>query len=107
MAYEHETVSTLSAKLRDGTTTAVRESATARQAAREAGPVFITIAEDDSAAATSDERLQAGKPRSVLEGIPIVIKDVINTAGMYTTMGSNLFTDNIPDEDATIVKQLR
>ncbi|GAA2044496.1 amidase [Yaniella flava] len=107
MAYEHETVSTLSAKFRDGTTTAVRESAAARQAAREAGPVFITITEDDSAAATSDERLQAGTPRSLLEGIPVAIKDVIDTAGMYTTMGSNLFIDNIPDEDATIVKQLR
>src|SRR5690625_2973532 len=105
--YEHETVATLGAKLRDQVITAAEAAAKAREAATAADPVFITIAEDDDAATVSDERLQAGKPRSALEGIPIAVKDVIETAGLRTTMGSRLFADHVPDKDAQIVQRLK
>src|SRR5699024_12686729 len=62
---------------------------------------------DDAAAEISDERFQTQTPRSALEGIPIAIKDVIATAGVRTTMGSQLFADHVPTEDAQIVKQLK
>ena len=107
MTYRHETVSTLGAKLRNSTTTAVELSRAARQDAQAAGPVFITVADHDQPAQDSDALLSAGTPRSALEGIPIAIKDVIDTADMRTTMGSHLFADHVPDDDAAIVAQLR
>lgn len=107
MTDHRETISTLGTKLRDGTSTATDVSQAARQAAEAAGPVFITVADNDQAAQDSDERFSAGTPRSALEGIPVAIKDVIDTADMRTTMGSDLFADHRPDNDAAIVAQLR
>ena len=107
MSYHHETVSTFGTKFRNGTVTATEVSRTARQAAQAAGSVFISVAEHDRAAHRSDELFAAGTPRSALEGIPVAVKDVIDTADMPTTMGSELFADHTPDEDAAIVTQLR
>lgn len=107
MRYEHQTVETLGAKLRDGTTTPQQLADQARTAAAEADPVFITTVEDDTAAKTSEEHLRNQTPRTALEGIPVAVKDVFNTAGVRTTMGSRLFKDYVPDEDAGIVKQLK
>ena len=107
MTDHRETVSTLGTKFRNGTTTAVEASRTARQAAEASGPVFITVIDHDQAAQDSDALLAAGTPRSALEGIPVAIKDVIDTADMRTTMGSNVYADHQPDQDAAIVAQLR
>lgn len=107
MTYRHETVSTLGAKLRNGTTTAQELSRTARRQAQAAGPVLITVADHDQPAQDSDALLSAGTPRSALEGIPVAIKDVIDTADLRTTMGSYVFADHVPDDDAAIVAQLR
>jgi aspartyl-tRNA(Asn)/glutamyl-tRNA(Gln) amidotransferase subunit A len=50
---------------------------------------------------------QNGKIRSPLHGVPIGIKDIYDTAGLKTTMGSSLFADNVPAKDADIVAKLR
>jgi Asp-tRNA(Asn)/Glu-tRNA(Gln) amidotransferase A subunit family amidase len=50
---------------------------------------------------------KSGKLRSNLHGIPIGVKDIFNTKGLRTTMGSPLFADYIPDSDAAIVAKLR
>ncbi len=42
-----------------------------------------------------------------LYGLPVGIKDVTPVAGLRTTYGSQLFADNIPEEDALVVKRLR
>ena len=42
-----------------------------------------------------------------LHGVPIGIKDVIDTAGMTTRFGSPIFDDHIPTLDATCVNKLR
>ncbi|GAA4479266.1 amidase [Enteractinococcus fodinae] len=107
MTDHRETLSTLGTKFRNGTTTAVEASRTARQAAKAAGPVFITVIDHDRAAQDSDALFSAGTPRSALEGIPIAVKDVIDTADMRTTMGSNVYADHQPEHDAAIVAQLR
>ena len=44
---------------------------------------------------------------SWLHGIPIGVKDVMNTHDMPTTMGSPIYKDNIPNRDAAIVSLLR
>ena len=52
------------------------------------------------------ERRQSG-PRSPLHGIPVVLKDNIDTGDMPTTGGSALLAGSIPPDDAFIVKKLR
>ena len=42
-----------------------------------------------------------------LRGVPIAVKDIINTAGIRTTIGSKFFIENIPDEDAFVVEKLK
>lgn len=42
-----------------------------------------------------------------LHGIPVLVKDQAETAGIRTTFGSVAFEDYVPDEDATIVKKLK
>ena len=52
------------------------------------------------------ERRQSG-PRSPLHGVPVVLKDNIDTGDMPTTGGSALLAGSIPPDDAFIVKKLR
>jgi aspartyl-tRNA(Asn)/glutamyl-tRNA(Gln) amidotransferase subunit A len=42
-----------------------------------------------------------------LHGIPIGLKDLIDTAGVRTTAASALFKDRVPREDAPVVQRLR
>ncbi len=58
------------------------------------------------AAKASDERRKAGKLLGPLDGIPILIKDNIDFAGMATTAGSIALKDNIPAQDAPMVRRL-
>ncbi|WP_103664550.1 amidase [Gracilimonas amylolytica] len=54
-----------------------------------------------------DTELQEGTTRGPLHGIPVVLKDNINTDDMPTTAGANVLDGSIPDEDAFITKKLR
>ena len=58
-------------------------------------------------AAEADRRLQAGRPRGLLDGIPILVKDNIDTAGLATTCGSRLLLGRPPTRDAQVVVLLR
>lgn len=70
---------------------------------------FITISEESalSEARRAESEIQRGEWRSPLHGIPIGLKDLIDTAGVKTTGGSALFKERIPQEDAPVVKRLR
>ena len=54
-----------------------------------------------------DAERKASGPRSPLHGIPVIIKDNIDTADMATTGGSVLLEGSIPPDDAFVVKKLR
>ncbi|MCP4360467.1 MAG: amidase [Chloroflexi bacterium] len=55
-----------------------------------------------------DSERQEKGPRSQLHGIPVIIKDNIDTHDkMMTTAGSLALQDSIPPQDAFLVKQLR
>jgi aspartyl-tRNA(Asn)/glutamyl-tRNA(Gln) amidotransferase subunit A len=70
---------------------------------------FITVAGDEamSAARKMEGELQRGKWRSPLHGVPIALKDNIDTAGMRTTGASELFKDRVPSEDAEVARRLK
>jgi amidase len=54
-----------------------------------------------------DAERKAGKVRGPLHGIPIVLKDNIDTFDLPTTAGSQLLAGSIPPDDAYIAKKLR
>jgi len=60
----------------------------------------------ETARALDRERRERG-PRGPLHGIPVVLKDNIDTFDMPTTGGSLLLAGSIPPDDAFIVKKLR
>lgn len=70
---------------------------------------FITVMKQQALAMAQqlDEEQKAGKLRGPLHGVPLAIKDIIDTAGTRTTGGSALFADRVPTEDATVVARLR
>jgi Asp-tRNA(Asn)/Glu-tRNA(Gln) amidotransferase A subunit family amidase len=76
-----------------------------------AGPKLNSIVRSNpealAIAAALDEERRSSGPRSLLHGIPIVVKDNYNTAGLATTGGSVALTDFIPTEEATQVAKLR
>ena len=45
--------------------------------------------------------------RSPLHGIPIALKDLVDTAGVRTTGASALFKDRVPTQDAEVVRRLK
>jgi Asp-tRNA(Asn)/Glu-tRNA(Gln) amidotransferase A subunit family amidase len=59
------------------------------------------------ASAESDERRRKGESRSALDGVPVGVKDLIDTAGLRTSYGSPLFADHVPERDAAVVAALR
>jgi len=58
-------------------------------------------------AAELDAEQKAGKFRGPLHGIPIALKDNIDTAGTRTTAASPMFKDRIPTDDADIVTRMK
>jgi amidase len=54
-----------------------------------------------------DAERKAGKVRGPLHGIPIVLKDNIDTFDLPTTAGSQLLDGSIPPDDAFLTKKLR
>jgi aspartyl-tRNA(Asn)/glutamyl-tRNA(Gln) amidotransferase subunit A len=42
-----------------------------------------------------------------LHGIPVAVKDIVDTAGLATTMGSRHFAGHVPTQDADVVTRLR
>lgn len=70
---------------------------------------FITVdrAAAMKAAQAADEAVGRGDALGALHGVPVSVKDIINTAGLRTTWGSRLMVDNVPDVDAVAVSRLR
>ncbi len=60
----------------------------------------------ETARALDRERRETG-PRSPMHGIPVVLKDNVDTHDMPTTAGSVLLAGSIPPDDAFIVQKLR
>jgi aspartyl-tRNA(Asn)/glutamyl-tRNA(Gln) amidotransferase subunit A len=70
---------------------------------------FITVTSEQAlkTAREMEAELRRGKWRGPLHGIPIGLKDNIDTAGIRTTAASELFKDRVPLEDAEVVRRLK
>jgi aspartyl-tRNA(Asn)/glutamyl-tRNA(Gln) amidotransferase subunit A len=70
---------------------------------------FITVmAESALAEARAAEvQIARGQWRGPLHGVPVALKDLVDTAGVRTTAASALYKDRIPTDDAEVVRRLR
>ena len=62
---------------------------------------YVTVVADQ---ALSDAQAPSPGPFS---GVPLPIKDLVETAGIRTTFSSKAFADYVPTEDAELVRRLR
>jgi aspartyl-tRNA(Asn)/glutamyl-tRNA(Gln) amidotransferase subunit A len=70
---------------------------------------FITVTAESALAAArqAESEIQRGDWRGPLHGIPLALKDLIDTAGVPTTAASLLFKNRVPVEDAEVVRRLK
>lgn len=112
---DEETISSLREKLTSGKYTSeqlVQLYLKRIEAIDNNGPQLNSVIEINPEAVTiavaMDKELKAGKSRGLLHGIPVLIKDNIDTADkMQTTAGSLAMAGNIASKDAFVVKKLR
>ncbi len=70
---------------------------------------FVTVTAESALAQArqAEAEIRRGDWRGPLHGIPLALKDLIDTAGVRTTAASLLFKDRIPTEDAEVVRRLK
>jgi aspartyl-tRNA(Asn)/glutamyl-tRNA(Gln) amidotransferase subunit A len=70
---------------------------------------FITVTAESALAEArrAESEVQHGRWLGPLHGIPIALKDLIDTAGVRTTGASALFKDRVPTQDASVVQRLK
>jgi Asp-tRNA(Asn)/Glu-tRNA(Gln) amidotransferase A subunit family amidase len=68
---------------------------------------IVTLAPDAlNQARAAESAVTRGDPLGPLHGLPVTIKDTIDTRGLRTTSGSRLRFGDLPSEDATVVAKL-
>jgi aspartyl-tRNA(Asn)/glutamyl-tRNA(Gln) amidotransferase subunit A len=67
---------------------------------------FITVI-DIEEAINAQSPTNKSATANALRGIPIAVKDLFETAGVRTTIGSKFFADHIPEQDAFVVDKLK
>ena len=69
---------------------------------------FLTVLREQALAQakTLDGERRSGRVRGPLHGVPIALKDNIDTAGIRTTAASAVFDDRVPAEDAEVTRRL-
>lgn len=96
--------------LREGETSAERlvvaALARAERAQQEWNPFSCLLSDVAPRIARSSDQRRAQGKAGVLEGLPIAIKDMIDTAGVETCYGSRAFQGNVPVQHAKVVEQL-
>lgn len=70
---------------------------------------FVTLTIDSARAAAdaATQRYRHGKPASPIDGLPIALKDIIQTAGVPTQAGSPIYEGWIPDRDSPVTAALK
>ena len=70
---------------------------------------FITVTAELALeqARQAEAEVMAGRWRGPLHGVPIGLKDLLDTAGVRTTAASDQYRDRVPTQDAVLVRQLK
>ncbi len=70
---------------------------------------YITVCGDEALqeARQADELIARGEHRGARHGVPTAVKDQFYTKGIRTTAGSTILWDFVPDEDATVISNLK
>jgi aspartyl-tRNA(Asn)/glutamyl-tRNA(Gln) amidotransferase subunit A len=70
---------------------------------------YVTVLADQALAEaqTAEKEISVGNWRGYLHGIPLALKDLLETKGILTTASSKVLSDYVPSEDATIAKKLK
>jgi aspartyl-tRNA(Asn)/glutamyl-tRNA(Gln) amidotransferase subunit A len=70
---------------------------------------FITVTSESALAEArqAEQEIHRGNYLGPLHGIPIALKDLIDTAGVRTTAASALFASRVPAQDAEVVRRLK
>lgn len=70
---------------------------------------FITVTAESALeqARAAEDEIQRGQWRGPLHGIPIGLKDLIDTAGVRTTAASAILKDRVPERDAEVATRLK
>ncbi|WP_190024463.1 amidase [Streptomyces hiroshimensis] len=108
---ETVTIPELQARMADGSLTSSALTAAYLQRIETVDPKINAVLRTDPTAlrqaAASDIRHRHGRARGPLDGIPVLLKDNVNTRGMPTTAGSLALAGSPPDTDAALVTRLR
>ncbi|MBT4043999.1 MAG: amidase, partial [Rhodospirillaceae bacterium] len=112
MSHHLETASDLVPKIRAGEVTSedlVRACLTQIEATDGAIHAWTHLDEAQAMdqARALDQLRRDGRPLGPLHGIPVGIKDIIDTADMPTEYGSPIHAGHQPETDATLVGKLR
>ncbi|MFG3347490.1 amidase family protein [Streptomyces sp. NPDC048018] len=98
-------------RLRGGTLTSSALTRLCLDRIAAVNPVLSAVLAVDATAleqaAAADRRYAAGAPLGPLDGIPVLVKDSIDTAGLASTAGSRLLAVAPPRRDAAVVERLR
>ena len=70
---------------------------------------YVTVCRDEAlqAAREAERAIAQGNYLGPMHGIPTAVKDQFYTKGILTTGGSKILSDFVPDEDATVVTNLK
>jgi len=104
-----QTLASVQARLASGATSARDLVLATCEAAARAGDLFITVDAEGArrSAEASDTRRRKRAALGPLDGVPVAVKDVIDVAGVPTTMASEQFRDVVPEQDAAVVASLK
>ncbi|PPT11841.1 amidase [Streptomyces cinnamoneus] len=105
------TIPELQARMSDGSLTSSALTTAYLRRVKSLNPRLNAVLRTDPTAlrqaAASDARHRQGATRSPLDGIPVLLKDNVNTRNMLTTAGSLALAGSPPDTDAALVTRLR
>jgi aspartyl-tRNA(Asn)/glutamyl-tRNA(Gln) amidotransferase subunit A len=69
--------------------------------------IALTAATALQRAREAEREISSGDYRGPLHGIPVALKDIIDTAGVRTTAASRVYEKRTPTEDAEVVRRLK
>jgi len=66
----------------------------------------LTLEQARAQAVEAEAAVMAGGPLGLLHGVPLAVKDLLDTAGVRTTCGSSMLANNVPNTSATAMVKL-